>query len=63
MLIRVEVFGRCLHIELGTIAEEDDGASDVAGVLDNVPQPMVEYVDKPADPVGFRLWQYADEED
>lgn len=60
MLLRLEALGRFLHIELGATAPE--AAEDALVAPENVPTPMVETPGEPADPIGFRLWQYPEEE-
>lgn len=53
MIIRVEMFGHVLHIELARTQEAEQSP-------DNVPQPMVVYAEEPADPVGFRMQGWDD---
>ena len=50
MILRLEAFGRCLHLEYAKLEQAEQDAPP-----DNAPQPMVIAADYPADPIGFRL--------
>lgn len=50
MLIRVELFGHTLHLELNKNAEPEPEQRPP----DTAPTPMTVYAEEPADPLGFR---------